>query len=157
MKVRSPVTWFGGKSRLASKIIAQFPEHHTYCEVFGGSGAVLLAKEPSKVEVFNDVDDSLVNLFRVLRDSELCRQLQRACESTLYARASLSLRKSQPTIRWNVHVASWSADVCPGVDWEKSGATVSKMRKRTLRPWYDAGGPASNACLHFISDCVRSR
>jgi DNA adenine methylase len=91
MKVRPPLTWLGSKSRFTSKIIALFPEHQTYCEPFGGTGAVLLAKEPSKVEIFNDVDDSLVNLFKVLRDRDLCRQLQSACESTLYARAEFKL------------------------------------------------------------------
>jgi DNA adenine methylase len=40
-----------------------FPQHTTYCEPFGGSGAVLLAKEPSRVEILSDLDGSLVNLF----------------------------------------------------------------------------------------------
>lgn len=91
MKVGPPLTWLGGKSRFTSKILALFPEHHIYCEVFGGSGAVLMAKEPSRVEIFNDVDDALVNLFRVLRDPHLCDQLQKACESTLYARSEFKL------------------------------------------------------------------
>jgi DNA adenine methylase len=43
------------------------------------------------VEVFNDVDDSLVNLFRVLRDPRLSRRLQKACEATLYSRSEFEL------------------------------------------------------------------
>ncbi|KAG0292328.1 hypothetical protein BGZ96_004321, partial [Linnemannia gamsii] len=54
MSVKPPITWFGGKSRLAPKIIQHFAKHQTYCEPFGGSGAVLLAKSPSNVEVYND-------------------------------------------------------------------------------------------------------
>jgi DNA adenine methylase len=85
--MKPPISWHGGKSRFASHIIAVFPSHHTYCEVFGGSGAVLLAKEPSKVDIFNDIDGELVNLFRVIRDPDLCDRLQKACQSTLYARS----------------------------------------------------------------------
>jgi DNA adenine methylase len=90
------ISWHGGKSRLASKVIAFFPEHQTYCEPFGGSGAVLLAKKPSRVEVFNDVDGGIVNLFRVLRDPDFSCQLQKACASTLYARSEFMLAQ-EPT------------------------------------------------------------
>jgi DNA adenine methylase len=40
-------------------------------EAFGGGGSMLLAKEPSPVEVYNDADADLVNFFRVLRDPHL--------------------------------------------------------------------------------------
>jgi DNA adenine methylase len=93
MKITSPLAWLGGKSRLATRIVEMFPDHQQYCEVFGGSGAVLLAKPPSKVEVFNDVDDSVVNLFRVLRDPRRARRLQKACEFTLYSRSEFELAK----------------------------------------------------------------
>jgi site-specific DNA-adenine methylase len=55
MSTLSPVLWFGSKSRLASKIIKYFSKHKMYVEPFGGSAAVLLAKEPSGIEVFNDI------------------------------------------------------------------------------------------------------
>lgn len=97
MSVKPPVTWFGGKSKLAPKIIKHFVQHQTYCEPFGGSAAVLLAKEPSKVEVYNDIDGDLVNLFRVLRDPVLFEQLRAGVGSTLYARAEFELAK-EPTI-----------------------------------------------------------
>jgi DNA adenine methylase len=93
MKLNPPLSWHGGKSRFSSKIIALFPEHHTYCEVFGGSGAVLLAKGPSSVEVYNDIDAGLVNLFRVIHDPRLCRKLERACVNTLYSRAEFDLAR----------------------------------------------------------------
>jgi DNA adenine methylase len=35
---KSPISWVGGKSQLAPKIIPLFPEHHAYVEVFGGAG-----------------------------------------------------------------------------------------------------------------------
>jgi DNA adenine methylase len=91
MRPKPPISLDGGKSRLASKIVALFPEHHTYVEVFGGTGACLLIKQSSPVEVFNDVDGDIVNLFRAIRDPELRGQLQKACEGTFYARAELRL------------------------------------------------------------------
>lgn len=91
MSIPPPITWFGGKSRLAPKIIQHFPEHKCYCEPFGGSAAVLLAKEPSPVEVYNDLDGELVNFFRVLRDPRLSARLRRSLEHTPYARAEFEL------------------------------------------------------------------
>lgn len=60
----------GGKSYLAPWIIEHFPPHKGYVEVFGGGAAVLLTKEPSHTEVYNDLDDDLVQFFTVLREQE---------------------------------------------------------------------------------------
>jgi DNA adenine methylase len=95
MSITSPITWHGSKAKLASKILQNFPPHQTYCEPFGGSAAVLLAKEPSEVEIYNDADRSLVNLFRVVREAELCAKLRRALENTLYSRAEFELAKQE--------------------------------------------------------------
>lgn len=59
--------WLGGKSQLARTIIDLMPEHKTYVEVFGGAGWVLFKKTASPVEVINDVNDDLINLYRVLK------------------------------------------------------------------------------------------
>lgn len=71
MALKSPIQWFGGKQSLAPKLLPYIPEHHTYIECFGGGGSLLFAKEPSPVEVYNDLDGDLVNFFRVLRDPAL--------------------------------------------------------------------------------------
>ena len=59
--------WLGGKSQLARTIIDLMPEHKTYVEVFGGAGWVLFKKTESPVEVINDINDDLINLYRVLK------------------------------------------------------------------------------------------
>lgn len=75
--LRPPVKWHGGKHYLCHRIINLFPPHHTYIEPFGGGASVLLNKEPSSVEVYNDLDRRITRFFRVLRDhgEELRRRL----------------------------------------------------------------------------------
>jgi DNA adenine methylase len=69
----------GGKTYLADWIIDHFPEHECYVEVFGGGGSVLVNKDPSFNEVYNDLDDDLTHFFRVLRENhtELREWLER--------------------------------------------------------------------------------
>jgi DNA adenine methylase len=59
------LSYIGGKNRLAKRVIEIFPEHTTYVEAFAGGAQVFFRKEPSKVEVLNDLDGELVNLYRV--------------------------------------------------------------------------------------------
>lgn len=58
----------GAKARLAPWIIDHLPDHNTFVEVFGGSAAVTAHKPESANEVYNDLDDDLVEFFTVLRD-----------------------------------------------------------------------------------------
>lgn len=61
------VPWIGGKRRLADRLIRLFPPHTCYVEVFAGAAAVFFAKAPSEVEVLNDVNGDLINLYRVVQ------------------------------------------------------------------------------------------
>lgn len=58
----------GGKWRIAPWIISFFPEHRIYVEPFGGGASVLLRKQRSEIEIYNDLDREIVNLFRMARD-----------------------------------------------------------------------------------------
>jgi DNA adenine methylase len=73
-----PISYIGGKRAIANQIIATFPKHTTYVEVFAGGAQVLFHKEPSQVEVINDLDGEIVNLFRICQAhfEELVRYLQ---------------------------------------------------------------------------------
>ena len=67
--MKSPLNYFGGKSKLAKQIVAMIPEdHNCYCEAFSGAAWVLFNKEPSKAEVINDMDMELVTFWRVIQN-----------------------------------------------------------------------------------------
>lgn len=84
---RPVLRWHGGKWRLAPWIIAHFPPHRVYVEPFGGAASVLLRKERAHAEVYNDLDDEVVDLFRVLRDPDAAERLRRMLALTPFARA----------------------------------------------------------------------
>lgn len=65
-----PFGWYGGKFSHLDWLLPLLPECHHYCEPFAGSGAVLLNRNPSPVETFNDLDGEVANFFRVLRDDK---------------------------------------------------------------------------------------
>lgn len=61
--------WYGGKYVHLGFILPNLPtdaEH--FCDVYGGSAAVLINRQPAPVETYNDLDSELVNFFAVLRD-----------------------------------------------------------------------------------------
>ena len=93
--ISPPVTWFGSKTRLARQITKNFPRHQTFVDVFGGSGAILLAKPPSKVEVYNDLNSKMATLYRVLADPEKSKELERQLTFTPYSRAEFERCKQQ--------------------------------------------------------------
>lgn len=65
---RLPFGWYGGKYSHLEWLLPLLPECEHYCEPYAGSAAVLLNRQPSPVETYNDLDGEVVNFFRVLRD-----------------------------------------------------------------------------------------
>lgn len=82
--MRPPIVYFGGKIRLAERLIALMPEHRHYVEPYCGSLAVLLAKPPVTHETVNDLDGDLMTFWRVLRDRPA--DLERVCALTPHSR-----------------------------------------------------------------------
>jgi DNA adenine methylase len=83
--VKSPFGYFGSKQRLAFHIAKLLPPHSAWVEAFCGSAAVTMAKKPAEIEVINDVDQKIVNVFRQLREHP--DELIRLIELTPYSRS----------------------------------------------------------------------
>ncbi|MDI6708921.1 MAG: DNA adenine methylase [Candidatus Thermoplasmatota archaeon] len=69
-EIQSPIRIFGGKSILATKIVKVLHPHEIYVEPFFGAGSVFWRKNPSKIEVINDIDSDLIRFMRYLKDEE---------------------------------------------------------------------------------------
>lgn len=86
--MNSFIGWIGGKKNLRKAILERFPtdEVGRYIEVFGGAGWVLFGKEklPGQLEVYNDINGNLVNLFRCVKYH--CGEVQRELEWALTSR-----------------------------------------------------------------------
>lgn len=65
--LRPPVSYYGGKQTMLKDILPLIPPHSKYCEPFLGGGAVFWAKQPSPVEVINDLDSFVSNFYRVMK------------------------------------------------------------------------------------------
>lgn len=84
---RAVLRYFGGKWAIAPWVLAHLPPHRIYVEPFGGAASVLLRKQRSEIEVYNDLDGEIVSLFRVLQDPVTCAELVRRLRRTPYARS----------------------------------------------------------------------
>lgn len=82
--MKPPISYYGGKIRLAKRISDLLPPTEVYVEAFAGSAAVLLARAPSHWEVLNDTDKEVHNFWKVLRDNR--SELVELLESTPYGR-----------------------------------------------------------------------
>ena len=99
--MNSFISWIGGKKLLRNRILEVFPEQRTfnrYIEVFGGAGWVLFsADRHAKMEVYNDVNGDLVNLFRCTKYHP--EALQKELEFILMSREQFFDAKEQTEVR----------------------------------------------------------
>lgn len=124
---RPVVRWFGGKWLLAPWIITHFPMHRVYVEPFGGGGSVLLRKPRAYAEVYNDLDQEIVNLFRVLREPAQSARLIELLRLTPFAR-----------VEWEE-------------SYEEAAEPVERARRLVVRAFmgYGANGHNVNASTGF--------
>lgn len=88
--------WYGGKFSHLNFLIPLLPSDAThFCDVYGGSAAVLLNAGPYPVETYNDIDSELVSFFSTLRDHN--EELIRAISLTPFSREELA-RACEPAV-----------------------------------------------------------
>lgn len=100
---KPPICYFGGKQRIAERIVALLPPHAHYVEPYCGGLSVFLAKPRSRIETLNDLDCYLVTFWRVLRDRPL--DLISTCELTPHSRAEMVASRGIPDDLDEVEVA----------------------------------------------------
>lgn len=84
--LRPPIAYYGGKQTLLPVIMPLIPPHERYIEPFLGGGAVYWTKQPSKVEVVNDLDGFVTNFYRIVKTDFAA--LKPLIDGTVYGRES---------------------------------------------------------------------
>lgn len=131
MSKKIAIPYYGGKNYHVNWLVPLLPYGNAYIEPFGGSMAVLLNRARSPVEVYNDLDGSIVNLFRVLRENgdELIKQL----ELTPYARGELAecQEVGNDPVEWARRVFVRARQSIMGLKDGRSWACSLEVRKGT--------------------------
>jgi DNA adenine methylase len=92
--VKTPISYYGGKQRIASKIVQEINKipHSVYAEPFAGGLAVLYAKGVPAItnsnhyaEAINDTNEQLIAFWRVAREQP--EELNRCLQLTPYSQA----------------------------------------------------------------------
>lgn len=141
--MRAPITYYGGKQNMAKHVLELMPSHRTYVEPFFGGGSIFFMKEPSKVEVINDLDDRLITMYRVMKTK--FPTFKAMLDATLHSRSeyrlALQVMKSPQDysdmrVAWATYIAcnaSYSSKI--GAGWAFS--RKSNMAKRIARKLED--------------------
>jgi|TARA_R110000824_G_scaffold155348_2_gene328072 DNA adenine methylase len=106
---------------LLDDLLPLIPYDEVFVDVFGGGGSVLLNRHSSPVEVYNDLDGNLVNLFRVMQHPQHCVELERRLRSTLYSKSEFV--KAIAIIR---------GDAAPSDDIERAWAMFVNMNQSVV-------------------------
>lgn len=65
--LKTPISYYGGKQRMISKILPLIPVHRLYCEPFLGGAAIFFAKDASEAEILNDTNKELINFYKIVQ------------------------------------------------------------------------------------------
>lgn len=83
-KMKTPISYYGGKQNLAATILKLIPEHTMYCEPFIGGAAIFFAKEKSSIEIINDTNKEMINFYKVVQQDYV--SLEKEVQISLHAR-----------------------------------------------------------------------
>lgn len=124
--------YYGGKNYHVSWLVPLLPYGKVYCEPFGGSAAILLNREPSPVEVYNDLDGAIVNFFKVLRETgtDLIAKLALTPYSRKELRDCFEPTPDDP-LEWARRVFVQARQSVMGIKDGRSWATTKEVRAGT--------------------------
>jgi DNA adenine methylase len=138
-KMKTPISYYGGKQQMLSHILPKIPPHQLYVEPFFGGGAVFFGKEPSAAEVVNDINNRLINFYRALKyDFE---DLKEKIDETFHSRAQHKesaneydageeLITNPLAMAWAVYVQanmSFGSQIGSGFGYDRSGKCALKL------------------------------
>ena len=150
VKYTAPLTYYGGKKRIAEWILQYIPSHDIYCEPFFGGGAVFFAKQPSYLEVINDHNAMLINFYRQCQEnfdimaSKIQNELHsefRYCQAEkIYSGLKSASDIEKAVATWLVFNQSWNASARAGWKFDQgSGGShagiVFAHARRNFCPW----------------------
>lgn len=84
--MKTPITYWGGKQMMVTKLLPLFPVHRLYCEPFCGGAALFWSKEPSVIEVINDLNNEVSNFYDQLRDN--FAEFQHHVQNSIHSRTA---------------------------------------------------------------------
>lgn len=142
-EIGSILSWWGGKGSMAVRIKSVFPRHKKYVEVFGGGGHIMFQKDSSQEEVYNDIHDGLISVWRAAQDPEQVKELRRRLELTPMGRAEF------------VHCRdTWETETDPVEKARKFYVTVNQSFSSCLKNWKamkGASGVAKNVSKFYAT------
>lgn len=170
--MKTPITYYGGKQKLAEKIVSIMPEHRLYCEPFFGGGAVFFSKPKSYLEVINDTNENLISFWRELKYNFEC--LHEMVSNTLdseteynrakdiyYGRIKASLTE-QAWAFWVVMNMGFQGTVYGGWSWDNgasrshSGIGLRHKRERFTQELADRLQDVQISCRDALV-CIKNR
>ncbi|MES2651258.1 MAG: DNA adenine methylase [Bacteroidota bacterium] len=170
INLKTPISYYGGKQKLATKIISLIPEHTLYCEPFLGGAAIFYAKNASSVEVINDTNRELMNFYKVvqndfvaletqIRISTHSRDLHRKA-SVIYNFPDMFDEIKRAWAIWILSTQSFSSQLDGSFGYDKSKSTlVKKINNNKERFTEEMAIRLQNVCLECADALyvIRSR
>lgn len=84
--MNSPIEYFGGKTYMIETLTKMFPNNYRlYVEGFGGGASLLLNKKRDELEIYNDLNENVYSLFKVISDKDKMEELRRRLSLTYYS------------------------------------------------------------------------
>ncbi len=147
-RLKTPITYYGGKQNLVSTILPLIPEHTLYAEPFVGGGAVFWAKEKSKIEVINDLNGEIVNFYQVMQtkfdqlfelvQATLHSRKQHADSAVIYKNPHLFTDVDRAWALWVQCNQSFSSKIKGGWAYAKKGNSCEKKTYNNKQRFIDA-------------------